>query len=230
MPIRILSWNIYYGNVNGLTPVQRLNQIAVIAEQNNVDLVFLQEHPGSGSQFVDANGLLTGANIPNGYQYSVFPEMAGNIANRVSASNRAYAVLSRNTCALGAPAYFQQNSFIQQVGSALRCPVTYQVVHNLTTYNFFNWHNEVGNMATFGMNAFTHLPLPQNTILVGDLNLTSAQINGYAFFNHWDDVVVTTPIQGVDHIMSRLACHPVMGGLLNFVSDANHYPIAADVN
>ncbi len=233
MPIRVLSWNMYYGNINNTSPAQRFEQILRIASQNDVDIVFLQEHPGITSGFTNNAGLLHLNNpIPPNYAYAVFPEMANHIGNRLSLSNRAYAIVWKNTCNLNAVAYFNQNHFVNHpaLGSHLRCPVQYQIRYNRRDYNFFNWHNEVGNAAQVGLNIFTQHQLPANTVLVGDLNLTAHQVNQFAFFNNWDDVVVDDDyIEGVDHIMSPLPCVPVLGMILDFVSDANHFPIAADI-
>ena len=85
-------------------------------------------------------------------------------------------------------------------------------------------------MASTGMTIFTHQSLPNNTILLGDLNLTARQIDQISFFNNWCDIVVNTPqIQGVDHILSQSISHPVLANVLNFTSDANHFPIAGDI-
>ncbi|MFN7118532.1 MAG: endonuclease/exonuclease/phosphatase family protein [Saprospiraceae bacterium] len=232
MPISVLSWNMYYGNLPNSTPVQRFNHIAQIAANNNIDVVLLQEHPGITSNFVHPNGLLNGAVVPPNYQYQVIQEMNANIHNRASASNRAYAILFRNTCALANTSYFNQNNFILPTQSYLRCPVQYQITHNYINYNLFNWHNETGNWAADGINIFTQQALPPNTILIGDLNLTAHNINGIHFFNNWYDVVAAhvNHIFGVDHILSLLYCNPIIGNQLNFISDANHFPIAANVN
>ena len=136
MSIRVISWNIYYGDIGKETPADRFNKIATIASANNVDVVLLQEHPGATSKFVGVNGLLIGAVVPVGYTYEVFPEMASNITHRVSASNRAYAILYKSTVTLGSTSYFQQAAFVDgPLKNYLRCPVKYAVTHGGTAYN-----------------------------------------------------------------------------------------------
>ncbi len=233
---------MYYGNasrypqIGGLavsSPVQRFNNIVQIAAQNQVDVVFLQEHPGYTSQFTDHNGFLNQAQVPPSYHYQVFPEMNPQITNRVSASNRSYALVFRNSCVLNQTQFFNQANFVNPLNSALRCPVLYEINKNGTGYFFLNWHNEVANDAYAGMNILVNTitnNYPQNTIIVGDLNLSARDIDHYIFFNNWYDVVVDQQgVHGVDHILTLLNNVPHMGNDLDFVSDANHYPIAADI-
>ncbi|MFK8046023.1 MAG: hypothetical protein AB8B72_11045 [Crocinitomicaceae bacterium] len=233
MSIKTLSWNMYYGSVHQTTPCQRFNRIMTIANTFQVDLVFLQEHPGLSSQLTDQTGRLHGISpIPSDYNYHVIPEMDHYITDRVSASNRAYALLIKNTCQLSDVGYFNQSQFVNhpKLRSYLRCPVHYKIKHLGITYNIFNWHNEIGNLAKTGMKIFTRQTMPNNTILLGDLNLTVNQINRISFFNHWYDIVVNTmQIHGVDHILSKQLSHPVLGNVLDFTSDANHFPIAGDI-
>jgi hypothetical protein len=234
MSIKILSWNMYYGDLsrNDSTPAGRFNHIIHLAVQNSIDVIFLQEHPGISSQFTNPEGYLTGTGglTPN-YEYFVFQEMANDISNRYNQSNRAYAVILRKGFQLNM-SYFHQNSFVNnpQLESRLRCPIQCEIIANDITYNFFNWHNETGNMAQQGIDIFTELQQPPNTVLVGDLNMSANRINQIPFFTDWYDVVVNDEnVNGVDHIMSLLNCTEILSNELDFWSDSNHYPIAAQI-
>ena len=125
MSIKIISWNMYYGTVHQTTPAQRFDRIMAIANTYQVDLVFLQEHPGISSQLTDQTGRLLGISpIPANYNYHVIQEMDHRITDRVSSSNRAYALLIKNTCQLSDVSYFNQSQFVNhpQLQSYLRCP------------------------------------------------------------------------------------------------------------
>lgn len=234
MPIRVITWNLYYGNCatqpqfNGAatSAVERLNHIANYANGQNVDVVFLQEHPGATSGQVDGNGRLLGANT-HGYNYTVFQEMPGALAPRVSLHIRAYAILTRPGIVLGPMQYFNQNDFRQYPGGPyMRAPVLTPIGNGHTNYNFLQWHNQVGNDAATGMDILTGLlaaNLPANTVIVGDLNQTSNQIDNYAFYNNWIDVVNNNNQNGVDHVLSSFQANPAFN--LDFMSDPYHFPI-----
>lgn len=239
MPIRVLTWNMYYGRSNAdrqfdddeTFPVDRFNFIAQYAHDYNIDVVFLQEHP-RGATYCDHHDMITG-NLRAGYGYRVFREMATGITNRVSSSNRSYAVLTRPGVVLGVTSFFHQNEFQSYHGGPfLRAPLLTPITAHGSTYNFLHWHNETGVDAQMGFRTLTRLlqhNVVNNPVIIGDLNVNSDFIDLYNFYNNWDDVVNNfNPTLGVDHILTPLTAHPVSH--LNFVSDANHYPLFCDLN
>ncbi len=239
MSIRVLTWNMHYGSCssipqcNGVTtsPLERLEFIAAFANNSNIDVVFLQEHPGGSSGAVDHHGQLPGANL-SGYGYSVFPEMAGNINNPTSASNRAYAFLVKPGVVLGNLGYFNQQYFTLNQGlSYMRAPAAVDITANGSTYHFLHWHNETQNNAKSGFNILTSLlrqNLPQNTVVIGDLNITSNYIDQNNFYNQWDNVVNNSNAKlGVDQILTPLQTDEYIH--LDFISDANHHPLLCKI-
>lgn len=234
MPIRVVTWNLFYGtcgsqpqfNGGSTSAVERLNAIAGYANLNNIDAVFLQEHPSPTSQQTDNQGLLIGHNT-QGYAYHVFREMSSFYPSNVSSIIRSYAVLTKPGVVLGNMSYYNQASFRQYNGGPyMRAPILTPITVGVTNYNFLHWHNQVGNDAQTGFNILTQIlihAMPQNVVIIGDLNVTSNFVNNHNFYANWDDVVNNNFQNGVDHVLSPYNAYPAYN--LDFMSDPNHYPI-----
>ena len=230
--MRILTWNIYRGTINNYTinnlpasqPVQRMQIIMDIAIQNNVDVVVLQELPNDGGHFY----------APQGWGIQTIAEHA-SMQYACSSFNTLYAILwntatTTTTNVQGTIQRFNQQSFFLPTGCEMRAPVYLDLTCNGTAYRVFNWHNETGAWADTGVQILSQQAFGANTVIGGDFNRNYTVVNTY-FNNTWTDIVgVNGAINGVDHILSNVAnCNPVMGGLLDFTSDANHWPVAADI-
>jgi endonuclease/exonuclease/phosphatase family metal-dependent hydrolase len=231
--MRILTWNLYRGTRNGhqihglpaATPVERLNLILDLADHNGVDIVVLQELPRGGN-------LPIGTIVPNGWRSATISEHDAEVTVMAASFNATYGIFWRHatTRSDGNINRFIPNQFVLLTGARLRAPVYLEMRHNEVEFTLFNWHNDTGNWANDGLQIFASRNLPTNTIIAGDFNRKRNDISS-SFDNAWSHVVgVNGTIRGVDHLLTTIGdLHPTMEGMLDFVSDSNHWPLAADI-
>jgi hypothetical protein len=238
--MRIITWNIYQGQIQGktingqpaVTPVQRLNIILQIAQANNVDAVFIQELPAGGA-------LPAGTVLPGGWQSATISEHQAGAQPLCSNFNTTYGFFwNTATVNVANPVIARMNPLFTQItGCIMRTPVYLNMVSGGVNYTAYNWHNEAPNVdADRGLSLLAgrigNAVNPPVTVVAGDFNRTSAQVDQY-FNNNWTDIVAAGPggQNGVDHILtnSQNGNGPILGNVLDFTSDAYHWPIAGDI-
>ncbi len=261
MPITILTWNVYHGNIAGnppgmQTPMQRISMIANICDVNNIDIICLQEIPGGLLDPLVRFGVpAPGSPIPAGLpanvlaDYTILQALSENNSNTPQATptNDGYLILYRTAVFPGLVNfdYFEEDDFKNLIGAFLRPPVEVQLTDVAgNTIHVMNWHAEAdGGGAGWSLeilNSFIDnlMTGPPYTIVAGDFNVRGdfgTVFGGQANFTNFDNVFATYPgaagntISGLDHILVNGNATPILEMLLNFRSDAYHYPIAAEI-
>ncbi|MGI9261837.1 MAG: endonuclease/exonuclease/phosphatase family protein [Woeseiaceae bacterium] len=254
--MRILSWNVYHGTLNGVSPGQRIGQICSLALANGVDVICLQEVPQS---LLDASvpfGIVTAAapvnaEFPAGFAGSFgalqcFRETVPGPPSPLTHTTDGYLVLYRLAGFVSYQnfQYFSPASFIGPAGSRLRCPVEVELqATSGVNVRILNWHAEVGPSAGWSLQILSALlgdgrHQVMTTVVAGDFNVRgnfSSVFGQQANFVNWDNIVAIYPgaagqqIWGLDHILTSVPARIKLGAQLNFTSDSYHYPIACDV-
>lgn len=255
MPITVLTWILYHGTINNVTPMDRLTNIATICMNNNVDVICLQEvpqanldaavqfgAPGPGAAVrVALNGI--GGFLTN---YTVLQALSENNPTGTQQMTTAdgYLIIYRNAAFPGNWAnftYYNAGNFTSLAGTSLRAPVRVDLTDGGgTVHTIMTWHADTGPNADRSLQILNGLlpPAAQTgnpTTVVGDFNVRgdfSGVFGGQPNFVGWTNIVATYPVpagvlnSGLDHILTSRPANPVLANLLNFVSDAFHYPIA----
>lgn len=215
--IDVLTWNIYYGERDGLSSQQRLKNIFNIALNKNIHLIFLQEFNGCEK---DVKEVLENSQ----YLYSIIPECSNKFSPRASTSNRYYLVIyEKNSCKITNLNFFLEDKFIYHLNSNyLRCPIQIEVLKDNKNYNFYLLHSEAWKeyaKETIDIWKRCIDPNTQNIILLGDLNLEVG------------DIPLDNSYKGVsdklDHILTKNNCKQIT--LDNYPKSDHHFPIALTI-
>lgn len=214
MSINVLTWNIYYGNRDGLSPEKRLQDIFTIACNKNIDLILLQEFNGCEK---DVSDLL----INSQYSYRIIPECSANFLVRASTSNRHYLIIYKTNLVISND-YFHEGSFIDNRNRQyLRSPIEIVINKDNKQYNFYLLHSEAWKeYAQMTIKIWKQLINSNpNLILLGDLNLEVKDIpldNSYIGFS-----------DKLDHIITKNSCNQI--DLTTYPKSDYHFPIAAKI-
>lgn len=236
MALRVASWNVYHGAINGVTPQARMTNFAAYCWglAQRVDIISFQEVP-----------IAMMANLPNvvngtGYNYlraaGEYPAYPPGLPPATNMLGDGYAVLynpARITpvgIAAGgalpfiAPANFRIPGGLSQGRPPVGCD--FQRTGNAAAvFHFADWHNETGawaDPAVVGLHN-SYVPLGGNSVIAGDFNVQAAAL-GAPRFPGWNAIY-----NNVDFILTNRAVAAVEPALIgNYVSDA-HYAIMADV-
>lgn len=254
--MRILSWNVYHGTLNGVAPGQRIGQICTLAMANGVDVVCLQEVPQNLLDATVPFGPVTptapiAADFPAGFAGSFaalqcLRETVPGPPAPATQTTDGYLILYRLGSFVGHQnfQYFSPASFVGPAGSRLRSPIEVELQTNGgASYRVMNWHAEVGPSAGWSLQILSALlgnahHQAMSTVVAGDFNVRGdfgSVFGQQANFVNWDNIVATYPgaagqqIWGLDHILTSAPSAIVLAAQLDFTSDAYHYPIACDV-
>ena len=241
----------------GATPMDRLAHIAGICVNNNIDITCLQEVPQAdldntlnfGNPGPNTNVTNTLNNFA-GFQgnFTVLQGYAENNPNLARASNTTdgYLIIYHNATfqnGNGQPIYYTPNQFRNQAGIYLRPPMMVDLIDNqngITTV--MNWHAETGPDAERSVRILNHQlgradNVANTTVVGGDFNVRRFN-NVFPTAHHfigWQHIQVTyctlpggVQTVGLDHILTSVPSNIILGNILNFTSDAYHYPIAAE--
>ncbi|MCW2239951.1 endonuclease/exonuclease/phosphatase family protein [Azospirillum canadense] len=236
MALRVASWNVYHGAINGVQPQTRMTNFAAYCWglAPRVDIISFQEVP-----------IAMMGNLPNvvngtGYNYlraaGEYPAYPPGLAPATNKLGDGYAVLYNPTrvapvgiAARGDMPFINAANFkITEGQSQGRPPVgcVFQRTGDPTVqFNFADWHNETGawaDPAIVGLHN-TYVPLAADSVIAGDFNVKAAALAA-SRFPRWDAVY-----NNVDFILTNRTVAAVEPPLIgNYVSDA-HYAIMADV-
>lgn len=261
---RLLTWNVYHGALAGVTPAQRIAQIANFGAANGIDVILLQEVPqaslpgaASGEVAMAVNncplwGVINAAGAWGTYRYLYWRRETTNQAPALTNTADGYLFLVNpaNFAAIvggpGTPSTFAQvrwigylapGNFLDIVGRYFRPPVGIRVSHGGHDYYIYNWHSEAAAVSATAaldclelvMGVMPHSA--RRTVVAGDFNIR--QVPG-AYFVGWDDLAATyhqghNVRRGLDHILGSTNVNSQLGHLLNFTSDAYHYPVCGNI-
>jgi endonuclease/exonuclease/phosphatase family metal-dependent hydrolase len=216
----VLTWNIYHGTINNVTPMDRLAHIATLCQNNNVDIICLQEVPQNALDNQLANGfgipnngtnvMITLGNIVNFLNnYTVLQGYAEDNPNRPQATNTTdgYLIICRNATfrSWDNLEYYQPENFLNQYSVYLRPPIKVDLVdNNNNTIVAMNWHAEANAPAAgWSLEILDALlpsaqQIPNNTVYVvaGDFNVRgnfSGVFGRQQNFIGWTNIVATYP-------------------------------------
>ena len=201
--MKIATFNVYHGDINGQTPLQRINNF--LQDRSNgspiFDLVGFQEVPQT---LLNDPNLQNNLTVPVGYAYAY---LASEYPDTRVAPNRQTTdgyLIVYNTALLTlqtAPDFYLENL---RVGNAqARPPILTEFIVNANNeeLNFLTWHNEQGaNGATVNDNfgqAFNTTNLDGRWILAGDLNVRGNAVNNPLYrglrgvYNNLDHIMTT---------------------------------------
>lgn len=223
MPIRVATWNVYYGVVNGETALQRIQRFI---NNSLFDIAVFQEVPQALLPI--AGNLNLPPNIAVVTMDTEYPP--GTTPNSVSAVcylivfNTLRVTLVPNTL----PFFFQPQAFVIGNNVQGRPPVQIQFVEvgTNTAFNVLTWHNEIGGIATLLNDVLGHGVNNQVAglwIIAADLNVNA---NAIANPNYNGLRAVHN---GVDYIITN--ANAIQNGICDddYTSDA-HLAVFATIN
>lgn len=212
---RVATWNIFHGNLNNVTPLQRIINLFNFGNQHQHAIMAFQEVQRSLINDNQAqqtlNNLINAANSQNGSNYTIVTsdtEYPSNGRAPASTTTDGYLVIyDANVLTLnGGTNFYQEDRFLQGLSQA-RPPLEFQftITGTPTNFRFYTWHAEAPRALTNDYpTIMANLLRAQggHWVIAGDLNVNIGNLPPLlrrrgGELHHYDD-----GIGSLDHIMS----------------------------